>query len=355
MELSKQDTQKAKGVAILGMVMLHLFCRLGDLPYTPWIWIGETPLVYYLGLFGDICVPIYCFCSGYAHYLLKEKHGNQYRQTILRKLLSFLINYWIAVILFCVIGWLFENGNTIPGSASEFLGNVFLYQISYNGAWWFVVTYVFLTILSPLLIKVTNRMHPAILTGLSGAAYFVAYIFRFNIQLAIQNPVLDWVWQQLILLGTSQFGYILGMVCRKEKWVSKLRLLVSSENNCTEATVTHRWITKVTVRLLPVIAFVCHCFVQSLIVAPLTAGTVLACMFLEGSPSSIDRFLLFMGKHSTNIWLGHMFFYLILFENLAYAAKYPVFIFIFMIFLCLCASWVINLLYQSVAKYVRVK
>ena len=53
MELTKQDTQKAKGVAIIGMVMLHLFCRLDDLPYVPWIWIRGTPFVYYLGLFGD--------------------------------------------------------------------------------------------------------------------------------------------------------------------------------------------------------------------------------------------------------------------------------------------------------------
>lgn len=40
MELTREDTQKAKGVAILGMVMLHLFCRLGDFLYSPWMWIG---------------------------------------------------------------------------------------------------------------------------------------------------------------------------------------------------------------------------------------------------------------------------------------------------------------------------
>ena len=45
MELSKGDTQAAKGLAVIGMVMLHLFCRLGDLPYEPFIWIGDTPLM----------------------------------------------------------------------------------------------------------------------------------------------------------------------------------------------------------------------------------------------------------------------------------------------------------------------
>ena len=74
--LTKEDTLHAKGVAIIAMLMLHLFCRQGELPYTPLVWIGNTPLIYYLGLFGDICVPVYCFCAGYAHFLMCEKGGS---------------------------------------------------------------------------------------------------------------------------------------------------------------------------------------------------------------------------------------------------------------------------------------
>lgn len=55
-----------KGVAVLGLLMLHLFCRKANLPYAPLLWLGNTPLVYYFGLFGDCCVPIFCFISGYA-------------------------------------------------------------------------------------------------------------------------------------------------------------------------------------------------------------------------------------------------------------------------------------------------
>ena len=53
MEFTKYDSQMAKGIAIIGMVMLHLFCRLGELPYSPLLWLGDVPLVYYLGLLGD--------------------------------------------------------------------------------------------------------------------------------------------------------------------------------------------------------------------------------------------------------------------------------------------------------------
>ena len=69
MDITKRDSKMLKGIAILAMLMLHLFCRRDNLPYTPLLWIGDTPLIYYFGLFGDICVAIYCFVSGYAHYL----------------------------------------------------------------------------------------------------------------------------------------------------------------------------------------------------------------------------------------------------------------------------------------------
>ena len=67
MDITKRDSKMLKGVAILAMLMLHLFCRKDNLPYTPLLWVGDTPLIYYFGLFGDICVAIYCFVSGYAH------------------------------------------------------------------------------------------------------------------------------------------------------------------------------------------------------------------------------------------------------------------------------------------------
>lgn len=65
MELTKQDTQMAKGMAVLGMVMLHLFCRLDYLPYTPLIWCGEVPVIFYLVLF-----PGFAFSAKYPILIL---------------------------------------------------------------------------------------------------------------------------------------------------------------------------------------------------------------------------------------------------------------------------------------------
>ena len=51
MELTRKDIKMTQGLAILTMVSLHLFCRLGtDVYGTPLLWLNSTtPAVYILG------------------------------------------------------------------------------------------------------------------------------------------------------------------------------------------------------------------------------------------------------------------------------------------------------------------
>ena len=332
MELTKEDNQMAKGLAIIGMVALHLFCRLGKLPYTPVVYIGGTPLIYYIGLFGDLCVPIYCFCSGYAHYLLMQKHGEKYPQVMLRKIGSFLKNYWVVLILFTFLGLLFDKTNTIPGSLGTFLGNFFLVKMNYNGAWWFVLTYIILTIISPIIIKIVNRIDIMLLVVISGGIYFICYIFRFVYSLPISSIPLSWLWNQTILVGTSQFAYIVGMLCRKENVITCLKKRMGDLEK----------FRKIIILVFPMVLFCFHCVIQSAIVAPITGLGTLICFYLWNKPKWIEKTFLFLGKHSTNIWLIHMFFYARLFTNFVFVAKYPILIFALMMSVCIGVSYIIQ-------------
>lgn len=56
----------------------------------------------------------------------------------------------------------------------------------------------------------------------------------------------------------------------------------------------------------------------------------------------MERFFLFIGAHSTHIWLTHMFFYLYLFNGLVYKAIYPLAIYAFMIVITLTVSVILN-------------
>lgn len=75
---------------------------------------------------------------------------------------------------------------------------------------------------------------------------------------------------------------------------------------------------------------------------------------LLNKPKPVKKVLLFLGEHSTNIWLTHMFFYAYLFKGLVVIARYPLLILLFMISLCLVTSYIVmgieKVLYKSLNR-----
>lgn len=341
MELTKNDNQMAKGIAILGMLMLHLFCRVGALPYEPQVYVKGQPLIYYFGVFGDLCVPIYCFCSGYAQMVLREKEQDAYFRHSAVRLIKFLLNYWIVLIIFSVIGLFFDKTGYIPGSLGSFLGNLLLFRLSYNGAWWFVLTYIFLLSLSPMMMNLVQRFSIWTIFICSGIIYFISYLLRFVYKLEISNPFCLWFYTQLILIGTSQFSFLIGMLFKKYQFISKLRCVRLSH-----------WLRNVCCILIPIAMFLFHAVVKSPIISPITGLITIVCFHTMDKPNWICRVALFFGKHSTNIWLIHMFFYLFLFKDFIFIAKYPLLILSLMLAICIVVSYGINLFYQPAVRLI---
>ena len=219
MDITKRDSKMLKGVAILAMLMLHLFCRRDNLPYTPLLWIGDTPLIYYFGLFGDICVPIYCFVSGYAHYMQSTETELRHRW---KHLLRFLIPFLVIAAVFSVIG-IFTGNSAIPASAKEFLLNCLTIKNSYNGAWWYANTYILLVALQPLSYRFVKRC-PAWLVLTAGFVFYtVGYGIRFWGWGACDGSVLVWIVSYVGLLGTSWFPYAIGMAFCKNQLIAKVK------------------------------------------------------------------------------------------------------------------------------------
>lgn len=175
MDITKRDSKMLKGVAILSMLMLHLFCRRENLPYAPLLWIGGMPLIYYFALFGDICVAVYCFVSGYAHYMQSSEAEIKKRW---KHLLHFFIPFWVIAAVFSLIGLLAGNAE-IPGSLTKFALNCLTIQNSYNGAWWYANTYILLVALQPLSRKFAERCPAWLVMLLTFGFYTVGYGIRF--------------------------------------------------------------------------------------------------------------------------------------------------------------------------------
>lgn len=346
MELTKNQIKMTKGIAILFMLLLHLFCTKSyEGIYTPLIFIGDTPLVYYLALFGDCCVAIYCFCSGYGLIISYKKNKGNYRKNNLIRIFKLYINFWIILFIFVVIlGPVMGQSNIYPGTLKRFILSFTALDPAYNGAWWFFTTYIILVLLSPIINKMIVKYNNIVVISLSFIFYVVAYIQRIKGVIVLENNILNWFIRQIALLGTSQLPFIIGSVFAYKKIYSKL------DNICNKIKLKN--ILGILIIMLMIIA---HGIVQTLFVAVFT-GVVFICIFnLMDKPKWINRLFNYLGDHSTNIWLIHMFFYMIYFKDLVYGLKYSFLIFPWLVILCLISSHVVNLIYKAIIKKVNDK
>ncbi|MDN4526715.1 acyltransferase family protein [Fictibacillus fluitans] len=343
-EFTKNEMKVLQGTAILFMLLLHLFCRkdVNGL-YDAYPLVNNVPLIYYLGLFGDACVPIFCFCSGYGLFMSK-KENNSIKTSMkknLKRITKLLINFWIIMFLFIVIGIISGKTEFMSGGFTQFLGNFFLVSNSYNGAWWFLQTYILLVFLAPPIFRLVNRYPNKIILFISLIIYFFTYVQRIKQIFIFGNPFIDGVMNSIVLLGTSQFAFVLGAIFAKEQIYSNLKSKV------------YKVPMKNLLCLLGILTLgFIHALIESMFIAPFTALGFICLFSLLNKSKSVERFFAFMGNHSTNIWLTHMFFYMSIFPVLTFAPRYPVFIFFWLLILCLTSSFVINLIFHPVLKFV---
>lgn len=339
MELTKSQIKTTKGIAIIFMILLHLFCtKQYEGLYTPLLFIGDVPLVYYLALFGDCCVAIYCFCSGYGLIISYKNNKEIYIKSNLIRIFKLYINYWIILLIFVVIlGPLMGQVNDYPGDIKKFILTFTGIDPVYNGAWWFFTTYIILVLVSPIINKLVVKNNNILIIGLSFIFYGIAYVQRIKGILVFDNDIINWGVRQIALFGTSQFPFVVGAVFSHNKTYSKL---YSIANN-----IKYKNLLGV---LIIVAMIVMHGFVETLFVAVFT-GIVFICVFnIIDKPKWIDRLFDFLGNHSTNMWLMHMFFYMIYFKDVVYGAKYSLLIFLWLVILCIASSYVINFIYKII-------
>ena len=145
-------------------------------------------------------------------------------------------------------------------------------------------------------------------------------------------------------MGTSLFPFVVGAIFADKKIYS---FIYNKVNNIK---------FKNTLCVLGILfMIVCHGFVQTLFVAVFTGIAFIILYNLIDKPDSLDRLLYYLSGHSTNMWLTHMFFYMVYFKSLVFMPKYPVPIFIWLVILCLISSYLINKIYYSIffKKYIK--
>ncbi|UOE92241.1 acyltransferase [Alkalihalobacillus sp. LMS39] len=338
MELTKDDSKILKGIAIILMVLLHLFCRKEiEGFYTTYFYINDNPVVYYIGLFGDACRPIYLFVTGYAFYLTFI--DRDIKQTINKNMIrifKLFMNFWIMLLLFLLLSLLLGRIGVF-GSIQEFLLNFTLLDYSYNGAWWFLQIYIIIVLLSPLLIKIAKNTPIALLLPISGIIYVACYL-QFYKSVLDFGP-LSIIESQLCLIGTSQFSFFIGALFSKYKWLTKIYNTV------------HHIKFKNALCMLGVLSLIIfHGFFESAIIAPVNGIFFIVLFSLMTKKGWVTALLQYISSHSTNIWLTHMFFYTMMFPGLAFLPNSPLLVFIWTMALCIIASYIIKLFFNPLSR-----
>lgn len=341
MELTKRQTSMTKGIAILLMLLLHLFCtREYNNLFTPLIMIGETPLIYYVGLFGDCCVAIYCFCSGYGLMSLYKKNPEEYNKKNLVRICKLYINFWIILFLFVILlGYITGNFNNHFMNLKVFILNFTAISVTYNGAWWFLTTYIILVILSKGINKIIEKYNAILILIISFMIYFICYIQYWHKIIVLNGDILNWAVKQTTLLGTSQLAYLVGSIFANKKIYSKIYEIF------------HKIKFKNIIAIILIILMVVfHGFIQTAFISPFTGISFIILFNLIEKPKFLNDLLYYFSQHSTNIWLIHMFFYMTYFKDLIFLAKYPILIFLWLIVLCLISSYIVKFIYNIIAK-----
>ncbi len=330
MEFTKEQTNTAKGVAICLMFVHHLFAFndriLDGNSYIPLIPFFNTEI--YIGLFGNICVSMFLFLSGYGMFLGYTRSQKTPLHYSILKIKDFYLTYWLYFLVFVPIGIFFfqdrmlGNSNRVRYSMEPltFLKNLVGWESSYNGEWWFVrVFIVTLLFLFPLYIKLINK---------NIASVILASLFLFSISYKID--------------AYGMFGFIfwqtsfaLGIVLAKLKFFS---------SHLIEDLDRSGWVW--------VFAWLLLCFILRFEVHGATYDFLIVPFFIYFSIRAVaiirlSKLFAYLGQYAFPLWLIHSFFCYYYFQDIVYFPKWSPLIFILLTTLSLLSVLAI----ESVRSY----
>lgn len=201
-----------------------------------------------------------------------------------------------------------------------------------------------IVLISPLFLKLAKKADSRVLFIVFAMIFCVYYLCKV-LGIFATSPE-EYYWKGFLVRKLSDlwyvsFFYIVGMLLAKEKIISK----------------TRKWWNRVTgeksnfyLFIVVSAAILAMCVIEVSGMVYFFSIFCFICFNLWKKPDYVERFFLFFGEHSTNIWLVHMFFYLFIFKELVFIVKYPVFVIPFMFVLTIVCSYIINFILKLLWK-----
>jgi len=339
MAITVQKNNQLKAIAILMMLCLHLFNRDYKGLFQPLVFVGSQPLSYYISLFCDACVPMFAFVSGYGLYFKFVQKTQTYKKDNFVRVKKLYINYWIILFLFAVLLGSVLNKEGYPGSFTKLVLNISGLDPSYNGAWWFFTIYVLFVFTSSFWFQMLDKINPYGYFIVLLIIYLAGFYFRIYKTYLFANNILSWFHRESALYLCTLFQFMLGAFALKYDWNKKISILFQNLK-----------LKNLVVVILMGVLVVFHALVPNFIVAPFTALAFIFLFVQLDLPNFIETTIDFVSKHSTNMWLIHMFFYLIFFQEFVYGFRYAPVIFFVLVTMCIASSYIVSFINDKIQK-----
>ena len=322
------------------------------LPFT----VNDRNVFLAVGQFGKICVVLFIFLAGLGLY--RQYASSNF--SLWNKIKRFYLSYWKVFVIMIPVAFLFfahQEQLTAPDIAffnkySEFDLNTFILNLfglstSYNAEWWFVFAYVASCIFGELYILSTRRCHNVYVE-----LFFVACLntlFYRIIPMFINLPAFAGIEKSVIyrlyFKQPCMTAFFSGIVAAKynilENMISRMNRLALPQRIllCFAGLVS---------------AFYIRTFnggqIYDFLTAPFLVVMFLGLIKLE--KHIIYGALVFLGKHSENMWLIHSFYcyYFSLAVRIVYKSGNFLISFIVLVIMTLISSVCINLFYDWIRK-----
>ncbi|MBD2498711.1 acyltransferase family protein [Nostoc sp. FACHB-280] len=327
MEFTIKQTNIAKGVAICLMFAHHLYAFKDRLlignNYIPLIPFINVEL--YIGYFGNICISMFLFLSGYGMflgYLHSEKKLLYYS---INKLKSFYLKYWLYFLIFVPIGIFFfpkvtfwhSNQVRYSPDIKIFLENFVGWSSTYNSEWWFVWNFIIsLLFLFPIYTILVDK-------NISFLFFLSILLWYFGSRI---NPYghLGFIYWQI--------SFALGIICAKLNFFSSYVIKEFDKS---------KWIVSFVGVLL--------CYMVRTKLEQKTYDFLIVPFFIYFSCRAVkilnlSKLMAYLGKYSFPLWLTHSFFCYYYFQNIIYSPKLSPLIFILLTTMSLLSVLGIELL-----------
>ena len=343
LNFTKEHTKIAKGVAILLMLTHHLFAfpdRIHlDQGYISLFSIGGNNIEFIMGVFGNICVSMYIFLSGYGIYMSSLKNGKITLKDSFKRLKKLYINYWIVFIIFVPIGFIFFNKEL---NIREFILNFVGWSSSYNGEWWFFKLYVELILLVPILKHLVNDSLFKSIVNITVVLLF-SKVIEYGINMGIDKFIPSLILYEVHDILFWQACFFIGYICAKFDIYSKVLNLF----------IKIRIDNKTIYALLPIVLIFIR--IKSggrLYIDFILTPILIFCTVNLLYDSVLHKLFILLGEHSTNMWLTHSFFCYTYFQWLVFKPRISVIILVWLVILSLGSSYFINYIQRWCTSFV---